>query len=128
MALWVLWTVVLYGALRLLSVLFARIFGLTLQTDIRRLVLMTENSQGSIEGVVRSFLFRQQIYGRRAEVVCVDTGSSDDTYQILTRLKHRYPALEVRFFSRETITHPSLWEREAAVVDLRKGTAPIGGK
>ncbi|SDW43570.1 hypothetical protein SAMN05444487_103144 [Marininema mesophilum] len=115
----ILWTVVVYGVLRYLSVLFSGIFSYSSHSDTKRLVLMTENSQGSIEGVIRSYFLRQQLLGCKAEVVCVDTGSSDDTQSILTKLQQRYPSMEIRMLTGSAMTHPSLWGKEASVIDLR---------
>ncbi|SFS33557.1 hypothetical protein [Marininema halotolerans] len=115
----ILWTVVVYGVLRCLLVLFSGIFSYKLCPGTHRLVLMTENSQGAIEGVIRAYFLRQQALGCRAEVVCVDTGSSDDTQSILMRLQHYYPSLEIRILSGGAMTHPSLWGQDASVIDLR---------
>ncbi|MEW9031934.1 MAG: hypothetical protein AB2404_04300 [Planifilum fimeticola] len=93
---WVLWGMALYGSLWLLLVAFARTMLLRFEPAGTHLVVVTRNSQGCVEWVVRSFFFWSWLSGRSCQIICLDTGSSDDTLIILKRLKHRYPWIRIR--------------------------------
>ena len=86
----------LYGSLWLLLVAFARTMLLRFEPAGTHLVVVTRNSQGCVEWVVRSFFFWSWLSGRSCQIICLDTGSSDDTLIILKRLKHRYPWIRIR--------------------------------
>ena len=66
------------------------------QSGGTHLVVVTRNSQGCCR-VGDSFLFFWSwLSGRSCQIICLDTGSSDDTLAILQRLKHRYPWIRIR--------------------------------
>lgn len=120
---WVLWGLALYGSLWLLVTGFARSMLLRFEPSGTHLVLVTRNSQGSIEWVVRSFFFWNWLSGRMCQVSCLDTGSSDDTLIILKRLKQRYPWIRIRSVSEHQLADQMAEEgadmERAIVMDLR---------
>ena len=93
---WVLWGLALYGSLWLLLAAIARSMLLRFESAGTHLILVTRNSQGCVEWVIRSFFFWSWLSGRSCQIICLDTGSSDDTLAILQRLKHRYPWIRIR--------------------------------
>mgnify|MGYP001382455502 CR=1 FL=1 len=93
---WVLWGLALYGSFWTLFVGLARLMLLRFEPAGTHLVVVTRNSQGSVEWVVRSYFFWSWLSGRTCQISCLDTGSSDDTMKILKRLKHRYPWIRIQ--------------------------------
>ncbi|QKG85672.1 hypothetical protein GXN76_15260 [Kroppenstedtia pulmonis] len=96
MELWLLWGIGVYVTFRVVAFLVDAIFRYPSRNDADLLILLTENSQGSIEWIVRSFFFWKWLKGKPCRIICLDTGSSDDTPRILKRLEQRYPGLTTR--------------------------------
>ncbi|OYD08055.1 hypothetical protein [Paludifilum halophilum] len=125
------WGIVVFAALRLTALFIARIFCYPIRPDAARLVMVTENSQGSVEWVIRSFFFWKFLSGQPCQVTCLDTGSFDDTCRILFRLQKSYPALTACDDCRN-LSEDELREKidrvvqngnsSAAVIDLRHHT------
>lgn len=57
----------------------------------KRVVLITHNQQHQVEWVLRSLLFCNWLKGRHIELIVIDTGSSDLTMRIVSRLAERTP-------------------------------------
>ena len=93
---WVLWSLALYGFLWFLFAGFARFMLLRFEPTGTHLVVVTRNSQRTVEWVVRSYFYWSWLRGRACQISCLDTGSSDDTLMILRRLKYRYPWISIR--------------------------------
>lgn len=127
---WFLFGIALFAVIRITVDLFTRIFSfpIDLRGNIPKLILLTRNSQGNIEWVVRSYCHQRRLEGKSSEILCFDTGSTDDTHLILQRLQRRYPSLEVLPCSGapsgcdEGMSLASAGGREALILDLRKKT------
>ncbi|GGA45467.1 hypothetical protein GCM10007416_18250 [Kroppenstedtia guangzhouensis] len=123
---WLFFGIALFAVIRITADQFARIFSFPgLHSNPPRLVLLTHNSQRNVEWVIRSYFQRTRLVGKPSEILCLDTGSTDDTPLILQRLKRRYPSLEVFPHTAAPTgwdgeTEPELTEGgEALVLDLR---------
>ncbi len=91
---WLIFGIALFAVIRITADQFARIFSFPgLHSNPPRLVLLTHNSQRNVEWVIRSYFQRTRLVGKPSEILCLDTGSTDDTPLILQRLKRRYPSL-----------------------------------
>jgi hypothetical protein len=95
MELWIFWSVALSVALFFLIRFFSRRFGDQYHRKAIHLVILTHNSQQSVEWMIRSYHFWNGNKGRRGKITCIDTGSTDDTLKILERLEQRYTQLEI---------------------------------
>jgi hypothetical protein len=73
----------------------AAIFGGFYHKKAKHLILLTLNSQTEVEWRIWSYFFWSRIMGRKGNVTCIDTGSTDDTLKILYRLKKRYSRLDI---------------------------------
>ncbi|SMO66368.1 hypothetical protein [Melghirimyces algeriensis] len=95
---WLLAGMVLFAVIRILSTLISKIFRFPLGSSkhASQLILLTHNSQSCVEWVIRSYIFQQYIAGRPSEVICFDSGSSDDTDVILQQLQRKYPFIRIR--------------------------------
>jgi hypothetical protein len=92
------------------------------------LVIITNNSQQSIEWLIRSYHLANFLRAgglKKGRITCLDMGSSDDTLLILQRLKQKYDQLDVfshKLSSEEELTE---WLRaeqkkeKVVVLDLR---------
>ncbi|HBT47832.1 MAG TPA: hypothetical protein DEA73_08165 [Peptococcaceae bacterium] len=65
------------------------------QGDGIRLLLIVQNLEECIEGIIREILWRSSFIGQQLELVVLDMGSTDDTQAILRRFTHSYPACTV---------------------------------
>jgi hypothetical protein len=92
---WVLWSVALYIGLFFLIKKLSRWVGNYYHNKAVHLVILTHNSQHSIEWMIWSYHFWNGTKGKRGNMTCIDTGSTDDTLLILDRLKQRYPQLQI---------------------------------
>jgi hypothetical protein len=97
MELWVLWSVALYLVMFFLIKKLSYYFGNYYHNKAVHLVIITHNSQHSVEWMIRSYRVWNGSKGKRmkGKITCIDTGSTDDTLFILERLKQRYPYLEI---------------------------------
>ncbi|GFN22758.1 glycosyltransferase [Thermanaeromonas sp. C210] len=59
------------------------------------LLLIVQNLEECIEGIMREILWRSSLMGQRLELLVIDRGSTDDTRAILSRFAHPYPACTV---------------------------------
>ncbi|PTX62565.1 hypothetical protein C8P63_105161 [Melghirimyces profundicolus] len=117
---WLLAGVALFAVIGLMAGLFSRIFSQPPKKGGKasRLILLTRNSQGCVEGVVRSYSFRRRVRGEPLEIICFDEGSSDDTGPILQRLQKRYPSLDLHLRA-EPPYQMDDGRDEASILDLR---------
>lgn len=92
------------------------------------LVIITGNSQQSIEWLIRSYHLAHFFRGskmKKGRITCLDMGSSDDTLQILEKLKQKYDHLDVfsyKLSSEEELTEWLKAEQQkekVVVLDLR---------
>ncbi len=93
----------------------------------KHLVVISADSQATIEWWVRSYVFWNWVRGEVCRCTCIDLGSTDDTLAILQRLKRRFSWIEVRRFNAADRECPSdqliperLQEVRPAVLDLRQ--------
>jgi hypothetical protein len=91
----IVWGIVLYGVMWFLMYCIAKACWRPVRVDRGHLILLTKNSEGSIEWVIRSYVFWHWIQGKSSRITCVDRFSDDDTLSILTRLQAQLPGLEV---------------------------------
>jgi len=112
MELWVLWSAVLYVAMFFLIKQLSKYYGNYYHNKAVHLIILTGNSQDSIEWMIWSYHFWNK--GKKGQITCLDTGSTDDTLAILERLKLRYPSLEVIRLNPHT-------DAEAAVQEWLEG-------
>lgn len=91
------------------------------------LVVITADSQATIEWWVRSFMFWNWIRGKVCHCTCIDLGSTDDTLPILHRLQRRFCRVEIKRYHLEDRTKeleqliPERLVQEGPVVlDLRQ--------
>jgi hypothetical protein len=128
------WLLIPWGVALFVGILFLlRLLGYTglflFQKEGETLVVLTQNSQGSVEWVVRSFFFWNWLRGKRSRIICVDAGSSDDTCKILGRLQVKYPFLFLRVSEErdlDALVHREQREN-AMVVDLRSLHSGVTG-
>lgn len=73
----------------------AAFFGGFYHNKARHLILLTRNSQATVEWRIWSYFFWSRIMGKKGNLTCIDTGSTDDTLKILYRLKKKYLRMEV---------------------------------
>lgn len=93
----------------------------------KSLVVITADSQATIEWWVRSFMFWNWIRGNSCQCICIDLGSTDDTLFILDRLKRRFSCIEVKRFEpvdrerpAEQLIPERLFWRQPLILDLRQ--------
>lgn len=95
----------------------------------KHLIVISANSQATIEWWVRSYVFWNWIHGTPCRCTCIDLGSSDDTVTILERLQRRFDWIEVRRWDamdrerpvEQLITNsPSHVQVQVSVLDLRQ--------
>lgn len=91
------------------------------------LVVITVNSQATIEWWIRSFAFWNWMHGNPRCCVCIDLGSTDDTLAILERLMRRYYWMEVRSLvatdrerHADELIPERLMARQPLILDLRQ--------
>ncbi|WP_124728445.1 hypothetical protein [Staphylospora marina] len=95
MEMWIVWSALLCIGLFWLIKKLSVWIGESYHNKAVHLVILTRNSQHSIEWMIRSYHFWNGAKGKKGAMTCIDTGSTDDTLLILERLKQRYPELEV---------------------------------
>ncbi|MFD1397502.1 hypothetical protein ACFQ49_16965 [Kroppenstedtia eburnea] len=119
---WLFFGIALFAVIRITADQFSRIFSFPgLHSNPPRLVLLTRNSQKNVEWVIRSYCQRRRLAGRPSEILCLDTGSTDDTPLILQRLQRRYPSLEVLPYTAASTG----WDRETEPESTGGGTALV---
>ncbi|MBA4495369.1 hypothetical protein ACFO25_01145 [Paenactinomyces guangxiensis] len=92
---WILWSAALYVVMFFLLKGLSAYFGKYYHNKAYHLVMITCNSQHSIEWMIWSYHFWNETKGNKGNITCIDTGSTDDTLAILHRLWHRYPRLQI---------------------------------
>lgn len=128
---WVLWGLALYGAIWFLLTHIIRRFSLEFPENCVHLVLLTKNSQGSIEWVIRSFFLLNWCRGRESLVTCIDEESADDTKVIIQQLQQIYPRLKLvsaydpvaEILAGETVKQEGV---QVIVMDLKRKRWPLG--
>lgn len=92
---WILWSVALYFAGYFLLKGLSNFFGKYYHNKAVHLVMITCNSQHTIEWMIWSYHFWNGNKGKKGHITCLDAGSTDDTLSIVQRLQFRYPRLQV---------------------------------
>ncbi len=92
---WIIWSAALYVVMFFLIKHLSVYFGYYYHNKAYHLVIITRNSQRSIEWMIWSYHFWNGTKGKKGKITCIDTGSTDDTLAILERLTQRYPQLEI---------------------------------
>lgn len=95
---WIIWGIALYVAMFFLIKFLSKYLGNYYHNKAYHLVMITHNSQQSIEWMIRSYHFWNVTKGKHRKdslVTCMDLGSIDDTLVILQRLQQRYPQLQI---------------------------------
>lgn len=97
------------------------------KSETRYLVIITADSQATIEWWIRSFAFWNWIHGKTCHCVCTDLGSTDDTVAILERLQRRYRWIDViclqddcRGRQFDELIPERLLSHEPLILDLRQ--------
>lgn len=92
----------------------------------KHFIVISANSQSSIEWWLRSYVFWNWIHGNACRFTCIDLGSTDDTLLILERLMRRFTCIEVKRFNSEDRERSAdqlipgrLLEQHPVVLDLR---------
>jgi hypothetical protein len=104
-------------------------FGNYYQNKAYHLVMITCNSQHSVEWLIWSYHFWKGKKGKKGLITCIDTGSIDDTLAILQRLQTRYEQLQIISLSPNSDTEAAIQEwlqsqkqnkEKLVVMDLRE--------
>lgn len=97
------------------------------ESETRHLIVISMNSQATIEWWIRSFVYWNWIRGRTCRCTCIDLGSTDDTYAILRRLQRRFEWMDIERWEASEREQPAarfipkrLMQAGAVVVDLRQ--------
>lgn len=123
------WIYVLIIAVLLGSIwrLYSYVRRMAHRKTTKYLVVITADSQATIEWWIRSFAFWNWIHGVPHRCVCIDLGSTDDTLAILERLMRRHSWIEVKSFEASDRELPSdeliperLKTRKPLILDLRQ--------
>lgn len=98
-----------------------------LEQKTKHLVVISADSQSTIEWWLRSYLFWNWMHGNACRCTCIDLGSTDDTLAILERLMSRFSCIEVKRFERadrecpaERLIPQRVAVQNPAVLDLRQ--------
>lgn len=117
---WILWILALYG----LTLCFVRIMAwlhYPLEKKAVHYCIYTCNSQGKIEWVIRSLNHYAKIEGRPFYFYIQDTGSNDDTLEIIERLNRT--GIEVSKLDPVAEQIDGLNEQMIVRIDLRRGAS-----
>ncbi len=93
----VLWIFAIYGFIEIIKTIKQSIAYTNLKTDKIYFILAVKNQENKIEGIVRSILFRI-LYGKEETIknlIIADLNSTDDTFQIATKLENEYDNVKV---------------------------------
>ncbi|MCS1352238.1 hypothetical protein [Mechercharimyces sp. CAU 1602] len=123
---WVLSLLAMYGLFELLLTLSRLCWFQVEQPEADHLVLITENSQHSVEWMIRSFYTMNRLQGRSCGVTCVHYPSTDDTLDIIRRLDLKHSSLTYKLVEKSLIKEieeecQRVWkeEKRTLVLDLR---------
>lgn len=92
-----LWTFALYGLFEIIKTIIYIFTYTNLRSNGIYLIIATKNQEKTIEGFIRSIVFRI-LYGKEdaiKEIIVADLDSEDKTLEILTNLEKEYSCLKV---------------------------------
>ena len=93
----ILWTFAMYGFIEIIKTIYYSFMHCKSRNEGIYLILAVKNQEGKIEGFLRSILFRF-IYGKEENIdniIVTDLDSTDDTLEILNKIKKDYEIIEV---------------------------------
>ncbi len=121
----VFWALALYGALMIVWQSVNRIKRRVEKQHPVKVILVVQNAENYIEGVLRTLLFTTSFGWRDHEVFVMDIGSTDDTERIVQTLAERADGLRYTRLSGETDFYQELeracWDFDSVrcIYDLR---------
>lgn len=92
----ILWTLALYGLFEIVKTIFYIWNYTNLKADGIYLIIAAKNQENTIEGFLRSFLFKL-LYGKEdmvKEILVTDLGSEDSTKEILDKMAEDYDCIK----------------------------------
>jgi hypothetical protein len=104
----IFWGLALYGAMMAVWQVVQRLQRRLGSPHPVTLVLVVQNAEHQIEGMLRMLLLRTAWTGRERRVLVLDVGSCDDTPQILERLTTEYTSLRSTRVASEEELHREL--------------------
>lgn len=93
----ILWTFAMYGFIEIIKTIYYSFNHCKIRNEGIYLIFAVKNQEEKIEGFLRSILFRF-IYGKEENIdniIVTDLGSSDNTLEILNKMKNDYEIIEV---------------------------------
>ncbi|SMB91426.1 hypothetical protein SAMN00808754_0440 [Thermanaeromonas toyohensis ToBE] len=94
----VVWYIVIFF---LFMVMFWNFISLARVGKVKhRLLLLVQDQEEAIEGILRAILWWRSLKGCWLELVVIDCGSQDNTYRILERFNFPYPICTVHYIPR----------------------------
>lgn len=92
-----LWTLALYGMIEIIKTVIYVFSYTNLKSDGIYVVVAVKNQEKTIEGFMRSILFRL-LYGKEEyikNIIVADLDSKDNTLEILKRLQKEYNTIKI---------------------------------
>ena len=93
----ILWTLALYGLFEIIKTIINIYTYTNLKSDGIYIIVSVKNQENSIEGFLRSFLFRV-LYGNEEDIkniIVTDLNSTDDTLKIINKLEKENKGMKV---------------------------------
>lgn len=93
----IVWTLALYGLIEIIKTIIYVYSYTNLKSDGIYVVIAVKNQEKTIEGFMRSILFRI-LYGKDEyikNIIVADLDSKDDTLEILKRLQREYDNIKI---------------------------------
>ena len=93
----ILWTLALYGLFEIIKTIINIYTYTNLKSDGIYIIVAVKNQENSIEGFLRSFLFRV-LYGNEEDIkniIVTDLNSTDDTLKIINKLEKENKGMKV---------------------------------
>lgn len=111
----IMWALVCYGTLILLRDLVRWLNGRHEEKKTIYFVLVTENADKDIEGVIRTLLRKSRDLEQLVRVCVIDANSSDDTLSIVNRFSREMTSIEL-------MRVPSYGDALEAAMHIGEGT------
>lgn len=93
----IIWTLALYGLIEIIKNIIYIVSYTNFKPDGIYMILAVKNQERSIEGFLRSMIFRF-LYGKEEnikDIIVADLNSKDETSQILEKLQKDYDCIKV---------------------------------